>query len=133
MWRPHISSSVPSPSATPPDNEVYVRLLLPKGHGFPVWNPTLDRNLPIEYRQEGISAGDVGIINPDGSWDFLFNICVPGENPINIGGVPTAFEKVSDRNNVTDYQDHFERGCAIASNTMVSHKLEGDLLVQVNP
>ena len=78
-------------------SEVYARLLLPKRLGFPLWCPAPDANLPNEYRLKGVSIGDIGVLTDDGGFDFLFNICLPPEDPINSQyGVPDGFENVSE-------------------------------------
>ena len=41
----------------------------------------------------GISIGDVGILLPNGEFDFLFNICLPSDHVGNQHGVPPCFEK----------------------------------------
>jgi hypothetical protein len=79
-------SSVPS--------DVYARQLLAKHYGYPLFVPEPDDGLPVSYRNKGASIGDVGIITPDGSFDFLFNICVPANDPVNCYGVPDGFERV---------------------------------------
>jgi hypothetical protein len=76
-------------------NEVYARQLLAKHHGYPLFVPEPDDNLPPEYRTQGTSIGDVGILTADGSFDFLFNICIPLNDPVNCYGVPDGFEQVS--------------------------------------
>ncbi|KIM76638.1 hypothetical protein PILCRDRAFT_643331 [Piloderma croceum F 1598] len=79
-------------SAIPSD--VYARQLLPKQYGYPLFVPEPYDNLPEEYRARGASIGDVGIIMPDGSFSFVFNICIPADDPINCYGVPEGFEQV---------------------------------------
>lgn len=130
-----VSSSVPSQPAIPTDNEVYARLLLPKGNGFPIWNPEPDQNLPDEYRQNGIRIGDVGIINRDGRWDFLFNICdSPGSPTNNHEGheLSPTFDQVPSVNTFKDSQYH-KPGHPIASNTMERKDLAVDLSIASNP
>jgi hypothetical protein len=45
--------------------------------------PEPNNNLPSEYRKKGVQLGDVGIIAPDGSFSFIFNIYLLPKNPIN--------------------------------------------------
>jgi len=47
--------------------------------------------LPIEYRRQGVSIGDVGIITSSGEFDFLFNMFLEATHPINRGLVPENF------------------------------------------
>ena len=46
---------------------------------------------PIEYRRNGVSIGDVGILYRTGGFTFLFNIFLPADHPINEGRVPNGF------------------------------------------
>jgi hypothetical protein len=79
----------------PAPSEVYSRHLLAKGNGFPLWTPEPNESLSDEHRNKGIMIGDVGIIKADGSFDFLFNICVPSSHAVNHrNGVPPGFENV---------------------------------------
>ena len=66
-----------------PSHIVYTEHLSTKGRGPALWIPELDLNLPPEYREQGVSIGDVGIIKPSGSFDFFFNINHPAGHPIN--------------------------------------------------
>ena len=51
-------------------------------------------------------VGDVGIFNMRGSFEFLFNICHPADDPINDQGVPINFKQL--RIHPTDIQEHSE-------------------------
>jgi len=75
----------------PKDNEIYERLLRWKKRGFALYVPQPNRRLPIAYQRTGIRIGDVGIITPDGGFSFLFNICVPHDDPINPHILPEDF------------------------------------------
>jgi len=75
----------------PKDNEIYERLLRRKGRGFALYVPEPNKRLPMAYQKKGINIGDVGIITPDGGFSFLFNICVPREDPINPRILPEDF------------------------------------------
>jgi len=71
-----------------------VEHLLNEGRGYPLWVLQANTNLSREYRSRGISIGDVGFITPSGEFDFLFNICLPADDPVNPGVdlVPDGFE-----------------------------------------
>ncbi|KZP23666.1 hypothetical protein FIBSPDRAFT_664068, partial [Athelia psychrophila] len=76
------------------DSQVYARQLLPEKQGYPMYYPESPSNLPLEYRKRGVGIGDLGIILPDGSFDFVFNIFIPwtgSEGEINCFGVPDGF------------------------------------------
>ena len=75
----------------PKYNEIYERLLRRKRRGFALYIPQPNRRLSIEYQRIGIRIGDVGIITPDGGFSFLFNICVPPDDPINPRILPEDF------------------------------------------
>ncbi len=62
---------MPDPRA----HAIYTKLLLRRGHGYPLWIPESDYNLPDAYRDKGVSVGDLGILTDDGGFDFLFNVC----------------------------------------------------------
>jgi hypothetical protein len=80
-----------SPTIAEQDSEVYARLLMSKRQGFPLWVPQPPDNLPDQYRRNGASIGDVGIITSGGIFEFLFNICLPANDPINGNHVPNNF------------------------------------------
>lgn len=85
-------------------NQVYSKLLSSRGHGYPLYIPEPNENLPYEYRQRGISIGDVGIITSDGGFDFLFNVCLSATDPINNDNVPEGFVPL-----VLDQRDIFRQ------------------------
>jgi hypothetical protein len=76
---------------TPKDNEIYERLLRRKGRGLALYIPEPNIRLPIAYRVRGIRIGDVGIVTSDGGFSFLFNICVPHNDPIHPDVLPEGF------------------------------------------
>jgi hypothetical protein len=92
-YDPHLTNLIQTAADVDPpkDNEIYERLLRRKGRGFALYVPQPNRRLPIAYQRMGIRIGDVGIITPDGGFSFLFNICVPHDDPINPRILPEDF------------------------------------------
>ncbi|KAJ7476208.1 hypothetical protein FB451DRAFT_269342 [Mycena latifolia] len=81
------------PSAIPEalsESEIYCSQLLRQKRGFPLYVPGPQRNLPAEYRRNGVAIGDVGRVTPEGIFDFFFNIYLPPEHPIN-ANIPEDF------------------------------------------
>ncbi|KIJ12516.1 hypothetical protein PAXINDRAFT_49154, partial [Paxillus involutus ATCC 200175] len=68
--------------------DIYARLLIPRDstRGYPLWYPEPDDNLPEPCRDEGLRIGDIGIVTERGTFDILFNICLPQEHPVNQWG-----------------------------------------------
>jgi hypothetical protein len=59
----------------------------------------------MAYRKKGIRVGDVGVITPNGGFDFLFNACRQPEGPdgaINPVALPEGFELLNANINVND-------------------------------
>ena len=75
--------------------DIYYYQLLAERRGSPMWIPGPDMNLPTEYRREGTSIGDVGILYCSEGFGFLFNIFLPADHPINRGRVPPGFEPLN--------------------------------------
>ncbi|KAJ6614155.1 hypothetical protein B0H10DRAFT_1950941 [Mycena sp. CBHHK59/15] len=79
------------------DSEIYTKLLLCKKLGYPLWDPQPASDLPLEYKEHGVRIGDVGYITPNGAFYFIFNICVPPNDPVNSqNGVPDNFEPLAE-------------------------------------
>ncbi|KAF5313294.1 hypothetical protein D9619_002338 [Psilocybe cf. subviscida] len=57
--------------------------MITKKRGFPLWIPSPNTSLPPEYRYSGVSIGDVGVLTPDGGFDFIFNVFDDASDPIN--------------------------------------------------
>lgn len=117
------------------DNEVFVHQLLPKKHGSPVLISEPYDDLPPEYRENGVSIGDVVIHTAEGSIDFLFNICVPADHPINsFNGVPDGFEPVllarSEKSSITNMH---KAGSVISSETLKQESVAAEGGLQENP
>ena len=71
--------------------EIYYEELLKQKRGSPLWCPGPSSDDPVEYRRNGVNVGDVGIFEINKPFDFLFNIFLPADNPINAKGVPKDF------------------------------------------
>ena len=112
-------------------SEVYTRLLLPKGHGCPIWCPEPDDNLSPAYRESGVRIGHVGRIVPDGGFDPLFNICFAENHPINSDGVPDGFEQLALGNqDVTVRNNQHNRGSHICSKPL--EKRDTNIVSELN-
>ena len=109
-------------------NEVYERHLWLKGRGFPLWIPEPNRRLPRVYQKKGIDIGDVGIITPFGAFSFLFNICVPSDNPINPRLLPEGFAPISPPLDALDIGEvyEFKPGSYLASSSIENSQSESD-------
>jgi hypothetical protein len=75
-------------------SRIYAESLLPKGYGYPLWLPEPNEFLPEDYQKCGAGIGDVGLVNPDGSFDYLFNVCLPASHSFNVDRTPEDFEYV---------------------------------------
>jgi hypothetical protein len=76
------------------DSRLYSRLLLTRGHGYPLFHPQPFDDLPLEARKNGTEIGDVGVVTSDGSFDPIFNICRAANDSFNRFGVPDGFEQL---------------------------------------
>jgi hypothetical protein len=103
-------------------SETYQRLLLPKGEGVPLYFPDLYDSLPTACRERGVSIGDVGIVTEDGSFDFLFNVCLPRDDPVNDGRTPESFQMVTLNQSIDfgarDNGSCFPRGSSVFSSSI---------------
>ncbi|ESK91853.1 hypothetical protein Moror_10505 [Moniliophthora roreri MCA 2997] len=81
----------------PTDGQVYPRVLYPLRDGIPLWFPedNASPNFPEEHQSTGVRVGDVGILSPEGRFDFIFNICHPEDDPVQ-WKVPDDFVQMED-------------------------------------
>jgi hypothetical protein len=114
-------------------NETYTRGLFPKGHGYPLWDPEPDDNLWThlrEYWDKGVSIGDVGIITPHGTFDYLFNICLPADDPVNLGRTPPDFLPITlSPLDIRERARHHPNKSFLSSCFMETKRLESDVSV----
>ncbi|KAF5312961.1 hypothetical protein D9619_002342 [Psilocybe cf. subviscida] len=83
--------------------DVYEDIMITKNHGFPLWIPTPNTFLPPDYRYSGVSIGDVGVITPEGAFDFFFNIFADASDPIHANSrLPDIFSPL--RPPLRDYE-----------------------------
>ncbi|PBK89684.1 hypothetical protein ARMGADRAFT_1113835 [Armillaria gallica] len=71
--------------------DTYVSMLMPEGHGYPLWLPDLPNNLPREYTPRGIRIGDLGYFDRAGEFVYLFNVCKGANHRINRNRTPPDF------------------------------------------
>ncbi|KAK0217458.1 hypothetical protein EDD85DRAFT_961868 [Armillaria nabsnona] len=71
--------------------DTYVSMLMPEGHGYPLWLPDLPNNLPREYTARGIRVGDLGYFDRAGEFVYLFNVSKGADHPINRNRTPPDF------------------------------------------
>ncbi|KAJ7840338.1 hypothetical protein B0H13DRAFT_1649748 [Mycena leptocephala] len=76
------------------DSELYSRVLLSKGYGYPLFRPAPCDDLPELSRKTGTQIGDIGVVTDDGSFDPIFNILCASNDRVNRFGVPPGFEQV---------------------------------------
>ena len=115
-------------------NEIYKHHLWLKGCGFPLWIPEPNKWLLRVYQKKGINIGDIGIITPSGGFSFLFNICVPSDNPINPRLLPEEFAPISpplDAFDVIEF-DEFKPGSYLASSSIENSQSGSDAQLVVH-
>jgi len=90
------------------NSDIYYRHLAMKGRGSPMWITEPSTTLPKAYRRRGIAVGDVGILTAFGAFDFMFNIFLPADHPINQQGLPEGFSPHSPQPQSSDIHRHME-------------------------
>ncbi|KAJ6483124.1 hypothetical protein C8R45DRAFT_1215058 [Mycena sanguinolenta] len=107
------------------DSRLYSRLLLSKGHGYPLFHPQPYDDLPHELRHQGTTIGDVGVVTSDGSFDVIFNICRAADDPLNRFGVPAGFERMSLlEGDIATLVDYHWPGSDVSSTTISKRRLD---------
>ncbi|KAJ7027269.1 hypothetical protein C8F04DRAFT_1122926 [Mycena alexandri] len=107
------------------NGQLYTKLLLCKGLGYPLWYPPPIDSLADAYRQEGVQIGDVGYITPRGAFSFVFNICRGADHPINRHfGVPNGFQQLQlDAHAIERVDVAFQPRSDISTDTVKSRRV----------
>ncbi|KDR67726.1 hypothetical protein GALMADRAFT_1075570 [Galerina marginata CBS 339.88] len=106
--------------------DIYYQHIGSKGRGSALWIPEPSRGLPIGYRRKGTSIGDVGIITEYGGFDFLFNIYLGPDNPINPPDLPENFTALSISSIDIDQYSEFTGESYLSSASVRKSLHEGD-------
>lgn len=109
---------IPAPQNDP---EIYVRHLMTKDRGYPLWIPSPNRRLPATYRASGVGFGDVGILMPEGGFSFLFNVAHDATHPTNASRrLPEDFTPFTawDTGDIEEYEE-FSAGSYLADKSRV--------------
>ncbi|KAF7333003.1 Ribonuclease III [Mycena venus] len=115
------------------DSRLYTRLLLPKGHGYPLFHPQPFDDLPLEARKTGTEIGDVGIITGDGSFDVIFNICRATDDPLNRFGVPEGFEQIRlGLGDIAPKQTFYRPGSDVSNTKITKRRLDIEAGIEGN-
>ncbi|KAJ7735613.1 hypothetical protein DFH07DRAFT_753755, partial [Mycena maculata] len=114
-------------------SDIYSRLLLPTGNGYPLFHPQPFDDLPEPARRTGTAIGDVGIVTSNGSFDPIFNILRAGDDPVNRFGVPLGFERLILRPNSIQEQMHEHLpGAHISNSTINKRRLDIEAGLEAN-
>ena len=102
---PGVSQVSSQSSEISKSNDIYEQHLTLKGQGFPLWIPSPNRRLYLNFQRMGVHIGDVGIITDSGAFSFLFNICLPHNDPVNPRILPEHFAPILLPIEDTDIED----------------------------
>ncbi|KAF9556174.1 hypothetical protein CPC08DRAFT_711419 [Agrocybe pediades] len=92
-WPPDTFSRAHFTSAVVGARETYSRSLFSNGNGYPPSQPEgIDSPRSLIHWKQGVGIGDVGLLDPQGYFVYLFNIFAGRDDPLNELGVPEDFE-----------------------------------------
>ncbi|KAK7030239.1 hypothetical protein VNI00_014256 [Paramarasmius palmivorus] len=112
--------------------QLYARALFLLGHGYPLFCPEPNEALHPEYIENGIRFGDVGLITPDGSFDFLFNICLPADHVINQScGTPDNFTPVKWNGQIRRNSNYFQPGKPVCSRCAKCREISAEAMATI--
>ncbi|KAF7374457.1 Pleiotropic drug resistance ABC transporter protein [Mycena sanguinolenta] len=130
LGTPDTSSQLSAPPntllAAHPENKTYCDELQRQGRGFPLFFPEPQLNPPEWRKKGGVAIGDVGQVTPDGSFDFLFNIYLGENDPINAYGVPEGFKPLVREEEFEVKAVDFEGGNFVGSHTVTLTAVDGE-------
>ncbi|KAL0576014.1 hypothetical protein V5O48_005959 [Marasmius crinis-equi] len=115
------TSSRAQPPASPPNAMdkaapyTYSKVFYPLGRGCALFVPEPNEELSPQYQANGIQIGDVGILRASGSFDFIFNVCRPSNDPINQYGVPDGFVQMQWNGSCRRTNNYFRPGEPVLS------------------
>ena len=118
------------PPAQPLPQDAFARHGFPEG--YPLWNPTAVL-LPRGRQTDGLKIGDVGVIDRDGYFNALFNICRPRDRALEREhGFPSGFTQI-EQPIIIDY-DSFPPGHVFSSpeTSWIPRLVEGPYWVDEN-
>ncbi|KAK0186362.1 hypothetical protein F5146DRAFT_1161110 [Armillaria mellea] len=99
----------------PLPQDIYVPLLLPLGHGYPLWLPQPISNLPSDCVRRGTQIGDLGHLSNDGGFRYFFNVCKDATDPVNLDRVPPGFTPLTHVPGVREDLEVLKRDTVISS------------------
>ncbi len=73
------------------NQKVYVQLMSTLGHGYPLWFPDYDSNLPPTYPKDETRVGDFGYPADEGGFAYLFNVSMDAGDTSNADRVLPSF------------------------------------------
>jgi hypothetical protein len=85
--------------------------------------PAPQRNLPAEYRRNGVAIGDIGRVTPEGIFDFFFNIYLPLDHAIN-ANIPEDFSPMPAYAPIDVFHLDFSPGDYVSSPTVQRLELD---------
>ncbi|KAK0451363.1 uncharacterized protein EV420DRAFT_1274085 [Desarmillaria tabescens] len=109
--------------------DIYVPLMLPKGHGYPLWLPDPLSNLPPAYLSRGTQIGDLGYLADDGGFVYLFNVCKDADDPVNLNRVPPGFVPLTSNSNlgVLERLEMHDKNSTITTSAVEQKSIEFDV------
>ncbi|KAI3601681.1 hypothetical protein WG66_009039 [Moniliophthora roreri] len=99
------------------DGQNYARFLYPRKHGVPLFYPEPNASsiFPQAHQETGVRVGDLGVLTPEGRFDFVFNVCRPADDPIQWKGVPDNFEQLITTGSLHETRCYLRRGALVYS------------------